>query len=207
MRSFDARPKPSPSAFVPLRHRGTRSVLAALLALTALVALQAQSPRYKVGRPPTPEEITAWDIAIGPDGRELPPGLGTVPRGKTVYAEQCARCHGATATGGPEMPLVGGQGSLNTAKPLKTIGSYWPYATTLFDYINRAMPFDRPTMMSADDVYAVTGYLLNLNGIITQDEVMNARTLPAVRMPNRDGFLPDPRPDVGRAPARPVREK
>ena len=162
----------------------------------------AQAPRFKVGRPPTPDEIKAWDIAIGPDGRELPPGRGTVVRGKVVYAEQCARCHGATAIEGPEAPLVGGQGTLNTARPVKTVGSYWPYATTLFDYINRAMPFDRPTVMPADDVYAVTAYLLNLNGIITNEDVMDARTLPAVRMPNRDGFVPDPRPDVAK-PATP----
>ena len=120
-------------------------------------------------------------------------------RGKVVYVEQCARCHGATATEGPEMPLVGGKGTLNSAKPLKTIGSYWPYTTTLFDYINRAMPFDRPTVMTADDVYAVTAYLLNLNGIIADGEVMDAKTLPAVRMPNRDGFVTDPRPDAQKA--------
>jgi mono/diheme cytochrome c family protein len=159
--------------------------------------VRAQSPRYHVGRPPTQDEIKAWDIAIGPEGRELPPGRGTVERGKVVYTEQCTRCHGATATEGPEMPLAGGAGSLNTATPLKTVGSYWPYATTLFDYINRAMPFDRPTVMSADDVYAVTAYLLNMNGIIKAEDVMDARTLPAVRMPNRNGFVADPRPDVG----------
>jgi cytochrome c len=169
----------------------------------AAAIVQAQSLRYKVGRPPTPEEIKAWDIAIGPDGRELPPGRGTVARGRVVYVEQCTRCHGATATEGPEMPLVGGAGSLATAKPLKTVGSYWPYATTLFDYINRSMPFDRPSVMSADDVYAVTAYLLNLNGIIRDQDVMDARTLPGVRMPNRDGFVADPRPDVGQPPAPP----
>ena len=176
--------------------KGLRHVLICCLVFATAAAF-AQSPRYRVGRTPTPEEIKAWDIAIGPDGRELPPGRGTVARGKVVYVEQCARCHGATATEGPEMPLVGGKDSLNTAKPLKTIGSYWPYATTLYDYINRAMPFDRPTVMSADDVYAVTGFLLNLNGIIAEQDVMDAKTLPAVRMPNRDGFVPDPRPDVG----------
>lgn len=175
-----------------------RAVLAvAGCAFVAAGTVAAQSPHYKVGRPPTPDEIKAWDIAIGPDGRELPAGRGSAERGKVVYAEQCTRCHGATAVEGPEMPLVGGAGTLNTAKPLKTVGSYWPYATTLFDYINRAMPFDRPTVMSADDVYAVTAYLLNVNGIIKADEVMDARTLPAVRMPNRDGFVADPRPDVG----------
>jgi len=171
-------------------------IVAGAVVLVSTVAY-GQSPRFKVGRTPTPEEIKAWDIAIGPDGRELPPGRGTVARGKVVYVEQCARCHGATAIEGPEMPLVGGKGSSNSAKPLKTIGSYWPYATTLFDYINRAMPFDRPTVMSADDVYAVTGFLLNLNGIIAEPDVMDAKTLPAVRMPNRDGFVADPRPDVG----------
>lgn len=175
-----------------------RAVLAvAGCAFVAAGTVAAQSPHYKVGRPPTPDEIKAWDIAIGPDGRELPAGRGSAERGKVVYAEQCTRCHGATAVEGPEMPLVGGAGTLNTAKPLKTVGSYWPYATTLFDYINRAMPFDRPTVMSADDVYAVTAYLLNVNGIIKADEVMDAKTLPAVRMPNRDGFVADPRPDVG----------
>ena len=137
-------------------------------------------------------------IAVGPSGRELPPGQGTAAQGKLVYASQCERCHGATAREGPEAPLVGGGGSLKTAKPLKTIGSYWPYATTLWDYVNRAMPFDRPSVMSANDVYAVTAYLLNLNGIIKDTDVLDAKTLPAIKMPNRDGFVPDPRPDVGK---------
>jgi len=192
-----------------LRHLGSgwrralalRSAVSRSVALTVAVVLtaaivEAQLPRYNVGRAPTAEEIKAWDIAVGPEGRELPPGRGTVERGKVVYVEQCTRCHGATATEGPEMPLVGGIGSLNTAKPLKTVGSYWPYATTLFDYINRAMPFDRPTVMTADDVYAVTAYLLNLNGIIKTDDVMDAKSLPGVRMPNREGFVSDPRPDT-----------
>ena len=188
------------------RRHGEQSFLASCLrafaaiitVATLIVVAHAQSPRYNVGRAPTPDEVKAWDIAIGPDGKELPPGRGTVPRGKVVYVEQCARCHGATAIEGPESPLVGGRGTLATAKPVKTVGSYWPYATTLFDYINRAMPFDRPTVLSADDVYAVTGYLLNLNGIITEQDVMDAKTLTAVRMPNRDGFVPDPRPDAAR---------
>jgi len=171
--------------------------VAILVCVASVAFVDAQSPRYKVGRPPTADEVKAWDIAIGPEGKELPPGSGTVARGKVVYVEQCTRCHGATGVEGPEMALVGGQGSLATAKPIKTIGSYWPYATTLFDYINRAMPFDRPTVMSADDVYAVTAYLLQINGIIKEQDVMDARTLPAVRMPNRDGFVADPRPDVG----------
>src|SRR5262245_37397746 len=182
-----------------LRNRspeGLRHVLICGL-VVASAGVFAQSPRFHVGRAPTADEVKSWDIAIGPDGRELPPGRGSVARGKVVYTEQCARCHGATATEGPEMPLAGGQGSLSSDKPLKTIGSYWPYATTLFDYINRAMPFDRPTVLSADDTYAVTGYLLQLNGIISEQDVMDAKTLTAVRMPNRDGFVPDSRPDVG----------
>jgi cytochrome c len=170
--------------------------VAAIVVAGTIVA--GQSPRYHVGRPPTADEIKNWDIAVGPSGRELPPGRGTVEQGKVVYTNQCARCHGATAREGPEMPLVGGDGSLNTAKPLKTIGSYWPYATTLWDYVNRSMPFDRPSVMSHDDVYAVVAYLLNLNGIIREQDVMDAKSIAAVRMPNRDGFIPDPRPDVGK---------
>jgi mono/diheme cytochrome c family protein len=216
MRLFDARLKPSRHVEATKSRSHDRNfvsllcfhafVAVSVVALSGVAVVSEQSPRYKVGRTPTGEEINAWDIAIGPDGRELPPGQGTVARGKTVYAEQCTRCHGATATEGPEMPLVGGQGSLNTSQPLKTVGSYWPYATTLFDYINRAMPFDRPTVLSADDVYAVTAYLLHLNGIIKEQDVMDARTLPAVKMPNRDGFVPDPRPDVGKA-TRPHQER
>ena len=157
------------------------------------VAVFAQSPHYKIGRPPTPEEVKAWDIAIGPDGRELPPGRGTVARGKAIYVEQCARCHGATATEGPEMPLAGGKGTLNSDKPLKTVGSYWPYATTLFDYINRAMPIGKEGSLKPDEVYALTAYLLFKNGVIPEDGVMDAQSLPKVVMPNKNGFaLPQP---------------
>jgi mono/diheme cytochrome c family protein len=123
----------------------------------------------------------------------LPPGSGTAEKGKAVYAAQCARCHGATGREGPEDVLVGGIGSLGTARPLKTVGSYWPYATTLWDYINRAMPFDRPGVMSADEVYAVVAFVLQLNGVISTTDVVDATTLPKIRMPNRDGFLPDTR--------------
>ena len=164
-----------------------------LLILQPIVT--AQSPKYGLGRAPTPDEIRAWDVAIGPDGKELPSASGTAADGKRVYAAKCAACHGKTAKEGPNDVLVGGQGSLNTAKPVKTIGSYWPYATTVWDYINRSMPYDKPGSLSADDVYAVTAYLLSLNGIIGENDVMNAKTLPQVRMPNRNGFIGDPRPD------------
>ncbi len=151
---------------------------------------------YGLGRRATDEEIHAWDIDIAPDGRGLPPGHGMVKEGAMVYAEKCAGCHGPTGIEGPNDRLVGGQGTLQTAKPVKTIGSYWPYATTLYDYIRRAMPFDAPQSLTADDIYAVTAWLLHRNGIIGEEAVMDARTLPKVRMPNRQGFLPDPRPDV-----------
>jgi len=156
---------------------------------------QAQLPSYGVGRPPTPEEIRAWDIAVGPDGAELPPGEGTAVSGKPVYDAKCAACHGATGREGPQDVLVGGQGSLATAKPLKTIGSYWPYATTVYDYIYRAMPFTQPESLTAAEVYGVTAYLLYLNGIIGERDLIDRRTLPQVRIPNRHGFVPDPRPE------------
>ena len=151
---------------------------------------------YGLGRPPTEAEIRDWNIEVAPTGEGLPTGHGTVPQGLRVYAEKCARCHGATGREGPMDRLVGGHGTLATANPVKTIGSYWPYATTLYDYIRRAMPWDAPQSLTPDDVYAVIAWLLHENGIIAADAVMDARTLPAVQMPNRHGFVPDPRPDV-----------
>lgn len=166
------------------------------LVLIASAAVSAQSPPYGVGRPPTPEEIRALGSAIAPDGAGLPPGSGTVAQGRTLFAAQCARCHGPKGDGDVGPRLVGGQGTLATPRPLKTVGSFWPYATTLWDYVNRAMPFDRPGLLDPSEVYAAVAFVLNLNGIVGEDVVMNASTLPAVRMPNRDGFVSDPRPDV-----------
>ena len=166
------------------------------LLLIASATVSAQSPRYGVGRPPTPEEIRALGSAIAPDGTGLPPGSGTVAQGRTLFAAQCARCHGPTGDGDVGPRLVGGQGTLATPRPLKTVGSFWPYSTTLWDYVNRAMPFDRPGLLEPSEVYAAVAFVLNLNGIVGDDAVMNARTLPGVRMPNRDGFVSDPRPDV-----------
>jgi cytochrome c len=150
-----------------------------------------------VGRPPTPEEIKAWDISIPPDGSGLPEGSGTVAQGKDLFASKCAKCHGSQGQGGDEAPLVGGQGTLRTPKPLRTVGSYWPYATTLYDYIHRAMPFKQPGTLAPNQVYALCAFILNLNGIVPENAVMDARTLPQVKMPNRGGFVPDARPDVG----------
>jgi mono/diheme cytochrome c family protein len=159
--------------------------------------LAAQSPKYGIGRPPTDQQIRELGSAIAPDGKGLPQASGTVAAGRAVYAARCARCHGEKAEGGIGPALVGGQGTLNTAKPVKTVGSYWPYATTVWDYTNRAMPFDQPGLLKPPEVYAVVAYILNLNGIINDDQVMDAKTLPKVKMPNRDGFVSDPRPDVG----------
>jgi cytochrome c len=178
--------------------------VSAFLTAVAVPASQAQLPTYGVGRTPTAEEIKAWDVTIAPDGKGLPPGSGTAIQGESIYATRCASCHGERGQSPKYDPaatrrtiLVGGRGTLTSEKPVLTIGSYWPYATTLWSYINRAQPFDEPGSLTHEQVYAVTAYLLYLNGIIGESDVLDARTLPAVRMPNRDGFVPDPRPDVG----------
>jgi mono/diheme cytochrome c family protein len=171
-------------------------VLAAL-ALCAWASALLHGQTYGLGRSVPLEEIRKYDALIPPSGEGLPAGSGTAEKGKAIYAAQCARCHGATGREGPEDVLVGGMGSLGTPKPAKTVGSYWPYATTLWDYLNRAMPFDRPGVLSADDVYSVTAYVLQLNGVVSATDVLDATSLPKIRMPNRDGFIPDPRPDTG----------
>ena len=160
---------------------------AVLLALTS-PAFAQQSPN--LGKPISPEDLVSWDISIGPDGTGLPPGSGTVQQGEAVFAAKCQACHGAKGAGQPNDRLVGGQGSLPGDKPpVKTIGSYWPYATTLFDYIRRAMPLNESKALTSDEVYGVVAYLLNLNGIIAEGETMNAQSLPKVAMPNREGFM------------------
>jgi S-disulfanyl-L-cysteine oxidoreductase SoxD len=160
----------------------------AFLAVTMSVAGTAFAGP-DLGREASPEEIAAWDISIPPDGSGLPPGGGTADEGKTVYMAKCAACHGVKGMEGPADPLVGGIGTLASGKPVKTVGSYWPYATTLFDYVRRAMPYSAPNSLSNDEVYAVSAYLLFLNGIITPEARMTAETLPRVAMPNRDGFV------------------
>src|SRR5262244_1328227 len=163
-----------------------------VIAAAALAACAVQSP---AGKPPalgtavSAEEVARWDISIPPSGAGLPKGSGTARQGLKVYEEKCQYCHGVKGAGKPADALAGGIGSLGTAKPVRTVGSYWPYATTLFDYTRRAMPTTNPLSLSSDEVYAVTAYLLYLNGIIGENEVMDARTLPQVKMPNRDGFV------------------
>lgn len=167
---------------------------AAALAGAAVMTFSAwaQAPDYaNVGRAPTSEEVRAWNIAIGPEGKELPPGSGTAKDGAKIFAAKCAVCHGPTAEGTQQAPrLVGGQGSLSTSQPVRTIGSYWPFATTVWDYINRAMPRNHEGSLHPEEVYALTAFILFRNGIIQETEVMDAKSLPKVRMPNRDGFIP-----------------
>ncbi len=156
----------------------------------------AQSPTYGVGHPPTAEDLKKIDIDVTPDGKGLRPGSSTAAAGKDVYTRRCETCHGPTGKEGPQEVLSGGQGSLTSERPQKTVGSYWPYATTLWDYINRAMPFDHPGTMTTDEIYGATAYLLYLNGIVKEQDVLNQTTLPQIKMPNRDGFVVDPRPDI-----------
>jgi cytochrome c len=179
--------------------------IGALIAMVSVWSAAAQLPTYGFGRPPTTEEIKAWDLTIPPDGQGLPPGSGTAVLGKAIYAERCAACHGENGEDPKYRRLVGGRGTLATDKPIQTIGSFWQYATTLWSYIRRAQPFDDPGSLTPDQAYAVTAYLLHLNGIIGAQEVMDAKTLPLIKMPNRDGFVPDPRPDVGPALPQPKR--
>ncbi len=170
-------------------------VLCASASVVLAFAAHAED-RYGIGRPATAAEIAGWNIDIGRDGSNLPAGSGSVAQGQAVFAQQCAACHGPKGEGGVGERLVGGQGTLATAKPIKTVGSYWPYAPTLFDYIRRAMPQNAPQSLSNDDVYAVSAYILNLNGLLASDAILDARALSAIRMPNRAGFIGDPRPDV-----------
>ena len=142
-----------------------------------------------LGRAVTAQEIRAADISIPPSGAGLPAGSGTAKQGAAVYAAKCQACHGEKGMGKPADALVGGIGSLATPKPVRTVGSFWPYATTLFDYTRRAMPLQNPKSLTDDEVYAVSAYVLFLNGIIGEDAPMNAQTLAQVKMPNRDGFV------------------
>ena len=163
-------------------------LLAALLGCGLVSAAGAN----EFGRTPAPYEIKLWDIDVLPNGTGLPEGGGTVAQGKSVYENNCEACHGVKGVGGIKDRLVGGQGTLVTNMPIKTVGSYWPYATTLFDYIRRAMPYTNPGYLSADDTYSVVAYLLYLNGILPEDAKLDRTTLPNVQMPNRDGFIPEP---------------
>ncbi len=173
------------------KRTATGLTAAALLAAcgTHVMGPQPLPQGLNLGRVVTADEIKAWDISISPSGAGLPPGSGSVKQGAAVYAAKCEACHGANGAGKPADALVGGQGTLASDNPVRTVGSYWPHATTLFDYVRRAMPTNAPKSLTDSEVYAVSAYILQLNGIIPQDAVMNAQTLPQVKMPNRDGFV------------------
>jgi cytochrome c len=162
---------------------------AALAACASLQPVPTKPPALGVAA--SAEEIARFDISIPPSGAGLPKGGGSARQGLQVYEQKCMACHGAKGAGKPADVLVGGAGSLASKTPLRTVGSYWPYATTLFDYVRRAMPITNPLSLTDDEVYAVSAYVLFLNGIVGEDAVMNAQTLPQVKMPNRDGFVSD----------------
>ncbi len=180
-------------------------LLAGLAAAAASFALPALADggdpdHYGFGTTPSPEELSRF-FAIPPDGAGLPPGKGSHGEGEKVFAESCAACHGEKLEGiaKPQYlgdKLIGGRGTLASAAPVKTVESYWPYATTLFDYVKRAMPFNAPGSLTDDQVYSVVAYILGEANIIPKTETIDAHSLPQVRMPNRDGFFRDPRPEL-----------
>jgi cytochrome c len=167
------------------------------MVLLACGTAMAQLPTYKVGRPPTAEELRTWDNLVGPDGKELPVGKGTAQEGGVIFAARCAVCHGKDGAGQfPFARLTGGVGTLNSAHPIKTPASNMPYPTTLFDFINRAMPaWPMPRDLTPDNVYALTAFILAKSGIIKDTDVMDKNSLVEVQMPNRHGFYPDPPQD------------
>jgi S-disulfanyl-L-cysteine oxidoreductase SoxD len=188
-------------------RRVALATAAMIVAACGAAFAQGYPTSYDFGAPATAQEIAAVAIAIGPDGAGLPPGKGDAAAGKRVYEAACAACHGDKlqgVAGLPDMPsgaalrLIGGRGTLASKNPVLTVESYWPYATTVFDYVRRAMPFMAPGSLTNDEVYAVTAYILAEAKVIDPSAVLDAQTLPQVRMPNRDGFIPDPRPELFR---------
>jgi mono/diheme cytochrome c family protein len=176
----------------------------AVLAVAACAAALAQTANYGgVGRTPSKDEVQAWNDSIGPEGKELPPGSGTAKQGEEIFTAKCAACHGPGGEGSQLAPrLVGGRGALNTPTPSRTLANYWPFATTIWDYINRAMPPKQQGSLSASDVYALTAFILHKNEIIPEGQVIDAKSLPKVKMPNRDGFIPDRLEDIHNLKAR-----
>lgn len=187
-------------------RRCCAAVAVALGSALAFAATRAEAepppsppaPRFGFGRPATPEEIRAWDIDVRPDGAGLPPGRGTVAQGKAVYAAKCAACHGEAGRNGPFDALAGREPRRGFAfgrdpSLVRTVGNYWPYATTLYDYVHRAMPWTQPGSLEPDEVYGLVAYLLFLNEIVPESVVLDAATLPKVVMPARDRFVRDNR--------------
>jgi len=176
----------------------TGAAVAAAIAASGIVGAQASERHYSgIGRTPTADEIQSWNIDVRPDGKGAPAGHGTADVGERIYLVKCASCHGEFGEGGGRFPvLIGGQGSLKDMRPEKTIGSYWPYASTIFDYIKRAMPFGDAQSLTNDEVYSLTAYLLSMNDIIDQDTELSAKNIGTIEMPNRNNFFADPRPDA-----------
>lgn len=171
--------------------------LNALALAAALIAGPALSEPLGLGREALPEEIAAWDVAVLPDGTGLRPGSGDVWTGDELFAEHCASCHGDFAEGLDSWPsLAGGAGSLNDPRPVKTIGSYWPYLSTVYDYIHRSMPFGNAQVLTADDTYAITAFLLYSNGLVEDDFVLTHENFTSIEMPNANGFFEDDRPET-----------
>ena len=170
--------------------------LAALAAIGALPALCLAGESYGLGRTATPDEIAGWNIDVGPDGAGLPPGHGDVAQGHAIYDDKCSACHGPKGEGKPMDRLAGGLGTVFDIKGVRTVGSFWPYATTLFDFVRRAMPFNAPQSLTPDQVYAVCAYVLYLNGLLPQDATLDAKSLPKVEMPNRSHFVSAFAPDT-----------
>lgn len=179
------------------------SVLLAILGVLAVSAASAQQRGYGIGHKITDAQIAPWNIDIsGEDGKGLPQGRGSVADGEKLYVQQCASCHGEFGEGNGRWPeLMGGQGTLKHEDPRKTIGSFWPWAPTIFDYVRRTMPFTAPQSLDDNETYAIVAYLLHLNDLLPADAVLDAKSLTAIKMPNRDGFIAgDPRPDVKAEP-------
>jgi S-disulfanyl-L-cysteine oxidoreductase SoxD len=173
------------------------TALAAVFVTIAFPAASLAGESYGIGRTATPEEIAGWNIDISPDGAGLPPGHGSVAEGHAIFDEKCAACHGAHGEGKPMDRLVGGFGTVFDVKSERTVGSFWPYATTLFDFVRRAMPFDAPQSLTPDQVYAVCAYVLYLNKLVPEDAVLDAQTLPKIEMPNRFHFVSAFKPRSG----------
>ena len=162
-----------------------------------LVAGIAAAEPLGIGRVALPDEVAAWDIDVRPDGQGLPAGSGSVADGEAIFAERCAACHGDFAEGRDRWPeLAGGQDSLSSVNPVKTIGSYWPYGSTVFDYIKRAMPFGDAQSLSDDEVYALTAFIYHMNDLVDADYVLSNENFTSVALPNADGFVDDPRPNT-----------
>ena len=172
-------------------------LVACMSAAPAWADHHGEAGQYGIGKPATAEEIAGWDIDIRPDGKGLPPGSGSVEDGEMMYEAKCASCHGSFGEGVGRYPILsGGEGTLTEPRPEKTVGSFWPYASTLWDYIHRAMPFTQPQSLSDDEVYAITAYVLYLNDLVEDDFVLTPETFTSIEMPNQDGFFLDDRPDT-----------